>query len=111
VGEEHYRTAFCITNFGILFQTQGDLTQAEIYFRRALTVRRKIYRPDHPTLAVSLHNLGVVLAAQGDIAAARLLLAEALTIRNAALGADHPQSQATRMALSRLSCAEQNDAP
>ena len=49
-----------LNNLGSLLRDQGDLDVARAYQERALNIRNRVLRPDHPHTAFSLNSLGVL---------------------------------------------------
>ena len=70
--------------------TQGRYAEAEPLYKRALAVREKALRPEHPDFAASLNNLAGLYYAQGRYEAAEPLNKRALAIFEKALGPEHP---------------------
>lgn len=66
-----------------------DLDRAEPLLQRALAIRKSIYGPTHPQVAISLDDLGTLLARKGDPKTAEQLIRESLEIRRAIYPADH----------------------
>ena len=73
-------------NLAILRRQQGQFTEAERLYRRALDIRERKQGPNHPDVAVVLNNLAALEAAQGHDDAAQPLFERALHIRETALG-------------------------
>ena len=69
---------------------------------RALSIRVKVFGPDHPHTAESLHNLASLWQAQGDHETARPLFERALTINEKTIGPEHQRTNQTRSKLARL---------
>jgi tetratricopeptide (TPR) repeat protein/predicted transcriptional regulator len=59
--------ATCLNNLGVLAGEQGDLSRAEMYYKRSLDIYREIdiAQKQH---ADTLSNLGVIAARRGDLA-------------------------------------------
>jgi tetratricopeptide (TPR) repeat protein len=64
--------------------------EAEPLCQRALAIREKALRPNHPDIGWSLHNLAALYHDQGKYDLADPLFQRALAIREKALGPDHP---------------------
>jgi tetratricopeptide (TPR) repeat protein/predicted Ser/Thr protein kinase len=75
-----------LINLGLVFIAQGELAKARASIDRALDVYRKIYGPDHPSVAVALRTRSqLVMGTPAAVAD----LEEALRITTAAAGPDH----------------------
>ena len=78
-----------INNLGLAFYLDGNLTEAETYFKQAIELRNKIYLKPHPEQAQSLTNLGLLLNDSGRVAEAQNYLTQALKIRELTLNKGH----------------------
>jgi tetratricopeptide (TPR) repeat protein len=99
-----------------LLEAQGDLAAAQSLFERALAIRKKVLRPNHPATAISLGNLGRLLLAQGErlrtggrpartlLERARRLLEHTLAIHEKELGPNHRHTGASLTNLAVLLC-------
>ncbi len=79
-----------------MLRDQGNNTEAEPLYRRALEIREKQLGPNHPDVAQSLNNLAELLRAQGNYAEAEPLYRRALEIFEKSLGKDHPNAKTVR---------------
>ena len=70
-----------LVSAGYFLRTQGQYTEAEPLFQRALAISEKRLDPDHPTLATLLNNLALLYQAQGRYAEAELLMQRAQAIQ------------------------------
>lgn len=59
-GERHEETASVFNQLGTIAQGRGDPAAAVAWFQRALTVRRDLLGPGHPSVARSEFNLGTM---------------------------------------------------
>jgi serine/threonine protein kinase/Tfp pilus assembly protein PilF len=75
---------------GNVYVSLGLYKKAEPLLGKALKIREKRLRPDHPDLATALNNLALLYKSQGRYGAAEPLYQRALAIREQALGPDHP---------------------
>ncbi|MGH7578449.1 MAG: tetratricopeptide repeat protein [Longimicrobiales bacterium] len=66
-----------------------DFDRAEPLLQRALAIRKSIYGPAHPQVAISLADLGTLLSRKGDLKTAEQLMRESLEIRRAIYPANH----------------------
>jgi len=79
-----------INNLGLAYYLQGNLTDAERFFRQAIDLRKQIFVSPHPEQAQSLTNLGLLLNDTGSPDKALPYLEQALTIRQTTLDQGHP---------------------
>jgi tetratricopeptide (TPR) repeat protein len=91
-GETDLATALALQNTGAFLQAMGERAAARSYVEQSLTVKRKLFDPDHPSTALGLNALGAILSELGDPAAARPLLEQGLDIRRKVLGPRHPDT-------------------
>ena len=96
------KTALILNSLARLYRAQGRFEQAEIYYRRALTIREQTLGSQHPDTAQSLSNFGSFCRASGRYEEAEPLIKRALEIREHLLGPDHPITATTLDALGRL---------
>ena len=80
MGNDHVRTAGCMTNLALLFNEKGDYAAAEPLFNQALQIQRKQSPQNHADLAMTLMGLGNLLVARGEAQKGEPLLREALEI-------------------------------
>jgi tetratricopeptide (TPR) repeat protein len=95
-----------ITNLAAVLRASGETAAARSLFEHALSMRKRVLKPDHPHTAANLYDLGLLLQAEGELAAARPNFERALAIRERVLGPDHPDTVATRRALEELAAEE-----
>ena len=89
LGFEHEDTLTSVYDLGVLFQEQGNLAEAEPFYRRALEGRDRTLGRDHPSTLTSVGNLGVLLKEQGKLAEAEPFYRRALEGQERTLGRDH----------------------
>ena len=77
LGPEHYRVAGVYLNLAKLYQQIGKFKDARDKFEKAVGLKRKILRKDHPDLLTALTKYGEFLVQQGELAAADKLFHEA----------------------------------
>ncbi|WP_324616405.1 tetratricopeptide repeat protein [Lusitaniella coriacea] len=70
---------------------QGQYAAAIPLARRALSIREKVFGPEHPSVATSLNNLAELYQIASNYAAAEPLFRRALSIWEKTLGAEHPR--------------------
>ncbi|MBG0566065.1 tetratricopeptide repeat protein [Actinoplanes aureus] len=75
---------------GILCKFAGRFDDAEVYYRRALTVLSDAYGPDDPRLAGLFHNLAGLAHSRGRAADGEPYARRSLELNRAAFPADHP---------------------
>jgi len=79
IGTEHPVTAATLGNLCIASSHSAWL-DAKPLCARALSVREKVFGPNHPEVARSLNDLGLLYAKEGDLGRAESLLRRALRI-------------------------------
>ena len=82
--------AVCANNLGKIYLDSTQYKEAEPLFQRALAIREKLLRAEHPDIAQSLYNLAAVRVNQQEFAQAQPLLERALAIQEKSLPADSP---------------------
>jgi len=80
-----------LNELGVYLRTKAHFSEAKAVFERAVGISKRVYGPDHPTVAVSVNNLGSVLKALGDLLGAKALYERALEIDKASYGPEHPK--------------------
>jgi eukaryotic-like serine/threonine-protein kinase len=75
---------------GDTYHAIGQYTQAEAMHRKALSLRKRVLGPQHPSVAISLSGLGDALGDQGKFAQAKEAYGDALTLRRNTLPKDDP---------------------
>ena len=78
-------------NLGVHLDESGIYAEAEPMLQRALSIRRKIFREQHPLVGVAEIGLAGVYADQNKLAQAEKLGNDALSIFRRTLPPDHPQ--------------------
>jgi eukaryotic-like serine/threonine-protein kinase len=89
LGDDHPDTLASMNNMGVLYQWQGNLTEAELYLREALEGRRRVFGVHHPETVTSINNVGVLLRQRGALTDAESYLREALDARRRIIGDEH----------------------
>ena len=89
-GADHGYYAVALNKLGMV-QAQGNYTEAEALFKRALAIREKVLGANHSDVGQTLNNLALVYRDQGKYSEAEGLFERALAIR------ERPWVQATRM--------------
>jgi tetratricopeptide (TPR) repeat protein len=92
VGEysfEFIEVAVLLHQTGNYCYERAQYGDAELLFKRALTIREKVLGPDHSDVALTLNNLALLYKEQGKDFEAEPLYEQALSIYEKALGPDH----------------------
>lgn len=76
---------------GLLAQASGEPSQAVLWHRQSLDIRRAYLGPGHHELSRTLVNLANALSESGDSDAAYEEITRGLELRSAALGPSHPR--------------------
>jgi tetratricopeptide (TPR) repeat protein len=84
--------ATSLNRLASLYADQGRYSEAEPLYKKALTLRKKLFGNDHPTVATSLNNLAWLYKAQGRYKEAEHLYQEAMQMRLNLLGEAHPDA-------------------
>ncbi len=83
--------ATVLTNLALLHKDRGDYQRAEPYFQEALSLRERIFGPEHPEVATAASNLAELYRVRGDYTAAEPLYRRAIAIRETKLGPAHSE--------------------
>jgi tetratricopeptide (TPR) repeat protein len=75
---------------GLLYSDKGDITRAEEYYLKCLSIWQEVLRPNHPNLATIYNNLGSLYNSKGDSTRAEEFYLKCLSIRQEVLPANHP---------------------
>ncbi len=92
---EHEVSARLLDEAGDYLRERAQYSESETLLKKAITIREKALKQDHPDVARSLHNLARLYVDQGKYIQAESLYQRALTIREQALGAEHPDVATT----------------
>jgi tetratricopeptide (TPR) repeat protein len=88
---EFLEGAQLLNHAGFYLYERRRYTDAEPLYQRALAIREKALRPEHPRVASVLNNLALLYQGQGQPAKAEPLYERALAIREKALGPEDPE--------------------
>jgi len=77
-------------NLALLYQNQKKFSEAETFYQRVLSLRKRTLPDNDPLIATDLNNLATVLSAQGRYEEAEKQLHAALSINEQAYGKEHP---------------------
>jgi tetratricopeptide (TPR) repeat protein len=94
--------AVTLTELGQVAFSLRDFTQAESYFRRALTIREQALGTESVDLMQALNDLAAPYYSRGELEQAERLYRRALTIGEAQLGELHPDLTVSLSNLARL---------
>jgi tetratricopeptide (TPR) repeat protein len=75
---------------GRFYESQGNYTLTESYYRQCVEVTQKLLNSEHPDIPGSLNNLGSFYRFQGRYEEAESLCLQALKMRQNLLGLEHP---------------------
>ncbi len=79
-----------LNNLAQTYSAQGKYAEAELLYRRVLSLQERALGPDHPDVTMSLNNLGEISYYQSKYAEAETLFKRSLAIQDKTLGSDHP---------------------
>ena len=82
LGPDHPDVAQSLNNLALLYDTQGQYTQAEPLYKRALAIVERALGPDHPHVATSLENIAALYRKTDREKAAEALEKRAAIIRS-----------------------------
>ncbi len=91
-GNDGLLRANILSRLGILLARQGHYDQALAKFSRALSMRQKLLRADHPLVGMSLNNQGLALKRLGREEEAKKVFARAIEMVSVSLGPEHPEA-------------------
>ena len=80
----------CYNNLGLAWRDLGDGEKAIAYFEDALTIYKKLYNREHPSIAICYNNLGLAWHDLGDGEKAIAYFEDALTITKKLYNREHP---------------------
>jgi tetratricopeptide (TPR) repeat protein len=89
LGPEHPEVADILNNLGVLHQAAGDFTEAEQFYKDALTLKEKALGVNHPSVAKTLFNVADFYRVRGAFEEAERRYRRALTIFENTPGLDH----------------------
>ena len=75
---------------GVSYYEQGNFPEAEILVKRSLSIREKVFGPEHPTVSISLGKLAFLYINQERYAEAEPLYKRSLAILEKSYGPDYP---------------------
>ena len=86
----HPEIAMGLNNIAFSLHGEGQYGEAELLFREAIEMNRKLLGNDHPDIAMALNNLAFVIRQKGDLQAAISMSRESLDTYRRTLGDEHP---------------------
>ncbi len=95
LGPNHPDVAQSLNNIALIYKIQGQYTEVEPLYKRAISIWIKSLGPDHPRVATGLNNLATFYKTQGRYQDAELIFKQALSIREKSLGPEHPDVAAS----------------
>ena len=87
---------------GTTYRDLGIYPEAQRQFERALDLRRRVLRDDHPDTLLSIRNLATVYHNQGKFAQAEPLYRKVLEVQRRVLGEQHPDTLQSMFDLAAL---------
>jgi tetratricopeptide (TPR) repeat protein len=101
-GEPHPDLAEVLNDMGVLLYRNGDLDDAEKFYRESLAMNRRLLGDKHPEIANGLENVAMTEQDKGNLAGAEALYRQSLDMRRELLGANHPEFGRTLANLASL---------
>jgi tetratricopeptide (TPR) repeat protein len=101
-GEPHPDLAEVLNDMGVLLYRNGDLDDAEKFYRESLAMNRRLLGDKHPEIANGLENVAMTEQDKGNLAGAEALYRQSLDMRRELLGANHPEFGRTLLNLASL---------
>jgi tetratricopeptide (TPR) repeat protein len=89
--EPHPDLAEVLNDMGYVFDENGDLDNAEKFYRESLAMYRRLLGDKHPYVATELENVAFTAQSKGDFASAEALLRQSLEIHRDLQGESHPE--------------------
>ena len=89
--EPHPDLAEVLNDMGLVFDLNGDLDNAEKFYRESLAMYRRLLGDKHPYVATELENVAYTVQSKGDLAGAETLLRQSLDIHRELQGERHPE--------------------
>jgi serine/threonine protein kinase/Tfp pilus assembly protein PilF len=83
--------SYLLSTIGGVYRALNDYTNAENYFREALTIKVALWGETNRSSASSMNDLGAVLVEQTKFSEAEPLLRKGLAIQIRLLGPEHPE--------------------
>ncbi|MFQ5501339.1 MAG: CHAT domain-containing protein [Phycisphaerae bacterium] len=93
LGGDHSETLMWIGRLAIHHRGQGEISESELLYRRAIEGMRRTLGDDHPTTLLNLSHLAMILHAQGDLTVSEELFRRVADTSRRILGEDHPDTR------------------
>jgi tetratricopeptide (TPR) repeat protein len=90
--EPHPDLAEVLNDMGYVYYQNGDLDNAEKFYRESLAMYRQLLGDKHPYVATELENVAFTLQGKGDLAGAEALLRQSLEMHRDLQGESHPET-------------------
>jgi tetratricopeptide (TPR) repeat protein len=90
--EPHPDLAEVLNDMGFVYDENGDLDNAEKFYRESLAMYRRLLGDKHPYVATELENVALTAQSKGDFASAEALLRQSLEIHRDLQGESHPET-------------------
>lgn len=90
--EIHPEIAMGLNNIAYTLHVEGEFADAEVLYREAIDMNRKLLGDDHPDVAMALNNLAFVIRQKGDLNSAIERSRESLEMYLRTVGSDHPSA-------------------
>ncbi len=90
--EPHPDLAEVLNDMGFVYDENGDLDNAEKFYRESLAMYRRLLGDKHPYVATELENVALTAQSKGDFASAEALLRQSLEIHRELQGESHPET-------------------
>ncbi|MEA5594721.1 CHAT domain-containing tetratricopeptide repeat protein [Rivularia sp. UHCC 0363] len=87
---EHPDVATSLNNLAGLYKVQGRYSEAELFYKKALEIRKRILGNEHPYVTDSLNGLATLYHYQGRYPEVEPLYKQILEMRKRILGNEHP---------------------
>lgn len=88
----HPEIAMGLNNIAYTLHVEGQYAEAEVLYREAIDMNRKLLGDDHPDVAMALNNLAFVIRQKGDLESATGIARESLEMYRRTVGREHPST-------------------
>ncbi len=89
-GKKHWYTSFVLEHMGSWNEEAGDRELARRYYKKALSIRKRVWGDDNPNTVECYYAIGRVLERMGKYWRAKPYLEHALKFNRKILGEEHP---------------------
>ncbi|MFT3843050.1 MAG: serine/threonine-protein kinase [Myxococcaceae bacterium] len=94
-GDDPELRAENLLDTGLMLQKEGKFEEALKVLKESLSLREKVFGPEHPAVAAAMSKVGNTYILAGQFSDARQFQERALAIRSKLLGAQHPDTSAS----------------